>query len=220
MPGIKPQEKVDKTWSPNLAYAIGLITTDGCLYNDGRHIEFTSDDEEQLKNFSECLGIHNKIGQKRSGFTKRFCGRIQFGDISFYRFLLDMGLTPAKSKSLGSLHIPRKYFFDFLRGVFDGDGTFFSYYDSRWKSSFMFYLHFISASLKHLQWIRGYLFKELEVKGCLISGRTDHVHCLKYAKRESLKILRKMYYTDNVICLNRKRLKIEKALSIVGASLN
>src|SRR3989344_5404579 len=141
----KPKNKVRINWSPNFAYAIGLLTTDGNLSPDGRHIELTSKDLEQLENFMKCLKIQNKIGQKISGFTKRKTTRIQFGDINFYKFLLSIGLMPNKSKTMGRIQIPDAYFFDFLRGHFDGDGTFYSYWDPRWKSSFMFYTVFISA---------------------------------------------------------------------------
>ena len=52
---MKPQNKTSTTWSSKLAYAIGLITTDGSLSKDGRHISFTSKDKEQVKNFKFCL---------------------------------------------------------------------------------------------------------------------------------------------------------------------
>ena len=45
-------------------------------------------------------------------------------------------------KKLKSVVMPKKYFFDFLRGHFDGDGSFYSYWDKRWKSSYMFYVSF------------------------------------------------------------------------------
>ena len=219
MPGMKPKEKINRTWSPDLAYAIGLLTTDGCLSKDGRHFDLTSKDVEQLKTFLSCLGIKNRIGKKMSGFTKKFCPRVQFGDVIFYRFLLGIGLGPAKSKTLGKLYIPDKYFFDFLRGHFDGDGTFYSYYDPRWKSSFMFYTVFISASLKHLKWIRKKLYKILKIKGHFTHDAHKVTYHLKYAKRESLRVLRKMYHNRGVPCLNRKRLKIERALGIIGVKL-
>jgi hypothetical protein len=219
MPGAKPKEKVKKIWSPNLAYAIGLLATDGCLSSDGRHFDLTSKDKEQLKNLLKCLGIKNKIGEKTSGRGKKLYTRVQFGDVVFYRFLLGLGLTPAKSKILGALSIPKKYFFDFLRGAFDGDGTFYSYYDPRWKSSFMFYTVFISPSRKHIDWLRRSLFKFLKVKGHITYGGKKSIYNLKYAKNESIKILRKMYHSDDVICLSRKRLKIRKALGIIGKVL-
>ena len=216
---MKPQRKVKIKWSPEFAYAIGLITTDGCLSGDGRHIDFTSKDISLLKTFLKCLGIKNKIGRKTSGYSHNKYTRIQFGDVIFYRFLLGIGLTPAKSKILDKVDIPEKYFFDFLRGHFDGDGTFYSYYDPRWKSSFMFYTVFISASLKHLEWLRTRLIKTLKIKGHVTHDKQKVAYQLKYAKSESLKILQKMYYNKKSPCLERKYLKIKKALSIIGMSL-
>ena len=35
-------------WTSELAYAVGLLTTDGSLSKDGRHIDLTSKDVEQL----------------------------------------------------------------------------------------------------------------------------------------------------------------------------
>lgn len=219
MSGVKPKGKVKIRWSPNFAYAIGLLTTDGNLSPDGRHIDFTSQDKEQLKNFMHCLDIKVKIGFKLSGFTKKKCTRIQFSDVNFYKFLLEIGLMPKKSKILSSLNIPKKHFFDFLRGHFDGDGTFYSYWDPRWRSSFMFYTVFVSASKKHIQWLRKKICKFLKINGHISKNINNSVYQLKYAKAESLRVLNKVYYNKNVVCLFRKRLKIAKALAIIGKSL-
>src|SRR3989338_1242865 len=215
--GAKPQGKVRLRWSPEFAYAIGLLATDGSLSKDGRHFDFTSKDREQLENFLRCLGLKNKIGTKRSGYGKgKLYTHIQFGDVLFYRFLLNIGLTPAKSKTIGELRIPEKYFFDFLRGAFDGDGTFYSYWDPRWKSSFMFYTVFCSASKRHIDWIRNKLVQKLHIWGHINRDQKKTVYQLKYAKGESLKVLKKMYCGRKNIYLTRKRLKIGKALAIVG----
>jgi len=217
--GTKPKGKVKIRWSANFAYAVGLLATDGCLQNDGYHIDLTSKDKEQLLNFSKALNVNFKITHKYSSSGKKY-QRVQFGDVLFYRFLLSIGLTPAKSKTLGKIQIPENNFFDFLRGSHDGDGTFYSYFDPRWKASFMFYTVFISASKKHIVWLRREIKNRLKIKGHLTgSGKSGTAYQLKYAKKESLKILRKMYYSRLVICLSRKRLKIEKALSIVGERL-
>src|SRR3989344_1036593 len=130
---MRPQNKVRIKWSPEFAYAIGLLTTDGNLSPDGRHITLVSNDKEQIITFRRCLGLNNKISNNMSGTSKRLGFRIQFGDVNFYKFLLSIGLMPNKSKILGEIKIPDKYFFDFLRGHFDGDGTFYSYWDPRWK---------------------------------------------------------------------------------------
>ncbi len=211
----KPKNKVKIKWSPEFAYAIGLLTTDGNLSSDERHFDMTSKDKEQLENFMRCLNIRNKIGIKTSGLGKKSF-RIQFGDVNFYKFLLNIGLMPNKSKKIGAMDITDRYFFDFLRGHFDGDGTFYSYMDPRWKSSFMFYTEFISASKNHIDWLRVKLFSRLKMRGHISKAKKNSAYQLKYAKAESLKLMPKMYYDKQVVCLSRKRLKIRKALRIIG----
>ena len=215
-----PLGKVKIKWSPDFAYAIGLIATDGNLSSNGRCTVFTSKDLEMINNFLKCLSISSKISMKaRGGEKEKKYYYVQIGDINFYKFLNSIGLTPAKSKTIGIINIPDKYFFDFLRGHFDGDGTFYSYWDKRWRSSFMFYTEFISASKKHIDWIRGEIFKKIGIKGHITKSKNNSVYQLKYAKRESLRVLRKMYYKKEVVCLSRKRLKIDNVLAIIGEKL-
>ena len=217
--GPKPKQRISEQWTPNLAYAIGLLATDGCLSSKGNHIDLTSKDVEQLKNFSTCLGIPLQIGEKYSGDGKRSF-RIQFKSVIFYNFLLSIGLTPVKSKTLGALKIPHKYFFHFLRGVFDGDGSTYSYWDPRWKSSFMFYVCFASASEEFLCWLQQTLRERLGVAGHVTMAAGHSTKQLKYAKRESLLILRRMYRSaPKGTYLSRKHLKIQRMLAIVGEQL-
>lgn len=211
---MKPLCKVDTKWSSKLAYTIGLITTDGCLSKDSRHINFTSKDKCLIKTFKDCLGIDNKIGLKSSGHSDKKYFYVQFGDVNFYKFLLDIGLTPAKTKTIARIRTPKKYFFDFLRGHFDGDGTFYSFWDKRWHSSFMFYTVFISSSKAHIDWLRNTIYSFLKIKGHVCTCRGRNIYHLKYAKAESLKLLPKIYYHDRVVCLPRKFEKIKKALEV------
>lgn len=213
MAGIKPKGKVKIKWSADFAYAIGLLASDGCVQSDGRHIDLTSKDEEQLKNFLKALKIDVAITKKDGSFGKKYL-RVQFGDILFCRFLSNIGLTPAKSKTIGALKIPPEYFFDFLRGSFDGDGCFYSYWDPRWKSSHMFYLTFSSASLAHIEWLRGEMNKQAGVQGHISKARSESsIYNLRYAKAESLVIIKKMYYNPHILSLTRKKVKIQKALA-------
>lgn len=217
---MKPLGKVKIKWSPDFAYTIGLLTTDGNLSSDKRHINFTSKDKELVKIFKNCLKLKNKTGRKSRAKSKiKRYFQIQFGDVIFYGFLLNIGLKPNKSKSLGELVILDKYFFDFLRGHFDGDGTFYSYWDPRWRSSFMFYTVFISASKNHIDWLRQKIFELVKIKGHITKSVNNSTYNLKYAKKESLKLLPKLYYDKSVVCLSRKRLKIERALKVNNKQL-
>lgn len=211
---MKPLGKVKIEWSPHFAYAIGLLATDGNLSPDGRHISFTSKDMQLVSLLKKCLYLSNKITKKgRGGDMRKRYYLVQFGDVLFYGFLLSLGLSSAKSKTIGSLAIPDKYFFDFLRGHFDGDGTFYSYWDPRWKSSHMFYTVFISASENHIYWLRHMLFRRLGIRGHISKSRMNSAYQLKYAKAESLKLLPKIYYSGSIAYLPRKFQKVKKALA-------
>jgi hypothetical protein len=216
--GPKPKKLFSEKWSPGLAYAIGLLASDGCLSRTFYAIDVTSKDKEQLENFSKCLGRTFTIGKKNSGALNQSY-RIQFKNVLFYNFLLSVGLTPAKSKTIGPLKIPPEYFFDFLRGSFDGDGSTYSYFDPRWKSSFMFYTTFVSASRAHILWLQKEVSKRLGAQGHITKDKRSSLYQLKYAKSDSMKLFRRFYPTKNTICLSRKRLKIERMLGIVGEHL-
>lgn len=217
--GPKPKPREQIQWSQKIAYAVGLIATDGCLYNDGRHINFTSKDLKLINTFKNCLGLKNKISTKRGGFNKNSqCYFVQFGNVSFYQFLIDTGLMPAKSKTMGAITIPKKYLPDLIRGLFDGDGSFYSYYDKRWKSSFLFYITFVSASKRHLDWLRKVIRQLVSIDGHGVDLPHGGVYQLKYAKKEAIKLIKTLYYSKDVPCLERKREKVYNALIINGVA--
>ncbi len=218
--GRKPK-RAEVVWTPELAYAVGLMVTDGCLSGDGRHIIFVSKDREQLRNLVRAFGIKKvKVGYTVSGYTGKKTPRVQFGDVTLWRFLCGIGLMPNKTKVIADIRVPDELFFDFLRGHFDGDGSFFSYWDPRWKSSYLFYTSFVSASKKHIRWLREKIRQHTGVLGHVTRDKKKSAIQLKYAKRDSLTILRNLYHGRKVMCLSRKRLKIEKALRIIGERLS
>lgn len=166
--------------------------------------------------FKKCLGLDTKIAIKLSGAGNR-AYHTQFSDVLFYNFLLGIGLSPAKSKTIKSVSIPSEYFVDFLRGYFDGDGCSYSYYDPQFKKSFRFYLSFVSASPPFLDWLRREIQVSVGIHG-FINGWGDKSYLqLKYSKKEAILLCKFMYYSTNIPFLRRKRLKIEKSLRIIGS---
>ena len=223
--GPKPRFR-EFIWTSDFAYAVGLITTDGCLSNDKRHMTLVSADIEQIENFKKCLNLKVKTGIHYSGrrFANTMAYRVQWGDVALYNFLLGIGLMPNKSLKLKELLIPDIQFFHYLRGCFDGDGSFYSYYDPRWKNSFMFYVTFESASDAYTKWLQRTIQRLAGVKGHVstksgMNKNRNTMHSLRYAKNESVILLQKLYEHPGEIYLSRKKLKIEAALRIVGKSL-
>jgi len=217
MPRKKLPDKNFK-WTPELAYVIGLITTDGCLSNDGRHIIMRSSDIQLLKTFKDCLNLNNKISRsKNDGWATKPSYRVQFGNVQFYRWLLKIGLFPAKTYTIGKIKVPDKYLRDFLRGHLDGDGSIITYKDywNTFKNPkyiyIRLYISFMSASKKHMLWLRESINRIISLKGSTEKRKpnrlyqTTSIYNLKFAKKESLKLLSWIYYNPEVPCLKRKR---------------
>jgi len=192
-------------WNSNIAYVVGLITTDGNLSKDGRHIVFVSKDITLVKLFKKCLGLKNKISIKTSGYSKGK-GRyyfIQFGDVMLYKELLSIGLSPNKSKNIAKLLIPEGYFPDFLRGHLDGDGTFRTYNDPVYLNNKRLYVTFMSASKAHICWLQHQIRKFYEIIGRIRA--VPRAWILTYAKNESKILLSRIYYRKRLPSLLRKK---------------
>src|SRR3990167_8945773 len=203
---MRRKKKVKTIWSPNLAYVIGIITTDGNLSNNGRHLNITSKDKEIINKSKICLGINNKIGKKGRGcLNNKKYYTLQFGDINFYEFLLKIGLMPRKSKKIKSVMVPKNYFRDFLRGCIDGDGSI-SISKHKESSHRQLKIRLYSASPHFMMWI---MKKIKNISRCdggsIYKPKNSSVSALSFGKRDSLKILKFMYYKDDILCLERKR---------------
>jgi len=210
--GSKPKNNIELGWTSELAYIVGLITTDGSLSKDKRHVNFTSKDLQLVKLFKKCLKLEVKIGKKSSGSEKRkIYFQVQFGNVLFYRWLENIGLTANKSKTIGKLKVPDKYFFDFLRGCFDGDGSMYAYWDPRWHSSYMFYLQFTSASHNFLVWLQDSIQRLAGITGKIRYGSRSFQLC--FAKKGTIVVFDRMFYQKELPCLHRKLIKAKRIFS-------
>jgi len=210
--GGQRKNKVKIKWSRNFAYAIGLLVSDGCLKNDRRHIDFTSKDLQLVQEFKKALSIKNKIWSKKATKKdKRIYYRVSFGDKTFYEFLEVVGLSQRKSKTLTVVKIPNKYFIDFFRGIFDGDGSVYVFWDKRWPNSFGYILTIASASNDFLKWLKKKMTKLYGVHGFICKGKG--VYEIRYTKRDTQKIYNGMYHQNKPLFLKRKYTKLKGILA-------
>jgi len=87
-----------------------------------------SNDTDLLDLVRRRLRLNTDIRPHRGGYGTR-CHHLAWSDRRFYDWLANVGLTPAKSLTLGPLAVPDEYFADFFRGCVDGDGSIVSYID-------------------------------------------------------------------------------------------
>lgn len=206
------KQRIQTSWTPNLAYAIGLIASDGCLQEHNR-VSFVSKDYELVEKFRKSLNINNKIGSKaRGGETEKKYYYVSFKDKTFYEFLNEVGIYRRKSKTIGPLKIPDNYFGDFIRGEFDGDGSFYTSWDKRWKNSPVFTTAFCSASPAFIEWLQSKLLELYGIKGFVTKG--VGVIILRYLKGSSFILFDKMYNSPDILYLQRKYDKIQDAIRL------
>lgn len=220
MPAKKLPDK-EFRWTPELAYVIGLLVTDGHLSKDRRHIVFRSTDYQLMEEFRKCLALSNLIAETKSDrhsqWHRKPAYRIQFGSVQFYHWLQKIGFTDAKTYTIDAIKIPRGHFRDFLRGHLDGDGsivTYRDYYNTFKNPKYIYdrlFVRFLSASGAHIEWLRKEITALTDLHGHIwqqkpnASERKVGLWSLKFAKKESLKLLAWIYYDNDLPCLKRKR---------------
>jgi hypothetical protein len=211
-------------WSADIAYVVGLLATDGNLGRKTAAISIVSKDVDLLETVQHCLGLPNPIKPHRGGYSHR-CHHLAWGDRKFYDWLRSVGLTPAKSLTLGALAIPDEYFADFFRGCIDGDGSVVTYTDRYHvfkNEGYVYdrlYVSIVSASRVFIEWLHSTVSRLIGVTGSVSVRRQNGKNpmwTLRYAKAQSLRILRWMYYSADVPCLQRKRIKAERFLTPLG----
>jgi hypothetical protein len=91
---------VHPEWSPDVAWVVGLIATDGNLAGTGRSLSITSKDLDLLESARRCLALSNRLVRVRSHWGS--CGyRLQWRNRAFYDWLIAIGPTPRKSLTIG-----------------------------------------------------------------------------------------------------------------------
>lgn len=186
-----------------------------------------SSDKDLLETFKTCLCLNDKIAQSHNdGYAKKPSFRIQFSNAKFYRWLLTIGLFPAKTYTIGGIKIPDKFFRDFLRGHLDGDGSVFTYtdkynyYKGRNYTNQRVYVKFISASEIHIKWLHKRIRKLSRIQGSLQCNIRQKpkvpIWKIKFSKKDSLEVLKWIYYQPSLPCLKRKKELAQKIVDLIA----
>lgn len=105
-----------------VSYWLGFIAADGSLSSSTNNLRvaLAEKDKEHLENYLKFLGGGPTM---RATYCKTFDKRgysVDFGSKEVKQFLISIGITPNKSKTL-DIKIPLNR--HFVRGVIDGDGS-------------------------------------------------------------------------------------------------
>ena len=104
----------------NSSYWLGYIAADGNVASKGNNITVVSKDINHLEKYRLFLSENLKMYKFTNKQDSRL-GVIYFGNPDVKQWLISKGITPKKSISLKVDYELINW--DFVRGVFDGDGT-------------------------------------------------------------------------------------------------
>lgn len=105
---------------PSVQYWLGYIAADGCIHSSNVIEISTNLDPQHLQKYINWAAYPLKItSYKDKRYNDIYGHRVSFSNSETAEFLISLGLTPKKSLTL-DIKFPLTW--DFIRGVFDGDG--------------------------------------------------------------------------------------------------
>lgn len=210
-----------KKWTPEMTYILGFLFADGNIIYSKRGTWFWSlqiTDIEILKKIKEELNSFHKISLKKKVKNQKQIYRIQIGSKEMCKDLLRLGLTPRKSKTIIFPKVPTKYFPDFLRGYFDGDGGVWVGLKNKKQKTKTLTIgtSFTSGSRIFLVSLKNMLAKNGLLGGSLVQKVRGFD--LKYSVKDSLILYKIMYNNICTLFLKRKKDKFESYIKQCGRS--
>ena len=109
-----------------MAYVLGFFAADGYITVNRRGGQFwciSITDEGLVEEIKKTIESEHKISFRKGRGKNKDQWRMQIGSIEMCNDLRRLGFNERKTKSLAISHVPTKYFSNFVRGYFDGDGN-------------------------------------------------------------------------------------------------
>lgn len=189
------------------AWILGLIWSDGWVDNYNG-VGITSTDYDMLFDVQRILNGKNLIKFYKKVVNRKQAYKIKFSNEKIHKKLSEFGCHATKSLTIKWINkLDKKYWWDFIKGVFDGDGCFYHIQEDSKMPRFSF--NICSASEDFIDKLKDNLIKlgiENPIKRKLIREEND----MFYVEIKNLKDLEFIYTkfyvdTNNKYHLQRKK---------------
>lgn len=200
-------------WNHCNAYIFGWIMSDGCLRKEGRNktayaVRIVTNDLEIAEWLHSYMCYGNKIYSYNNSHT------IKYRNIEAIEYMMQLGLTERKSKTVCFPNVPCKYMSDFIRGYFDGNGSVMlniNAYNSYPRATFT------TGSYSFIESLRSELIKVgIQPTGVYEDKReNNHSYSLIVSKRAEFESLFNYIYKNKDCSFYLKR-KYEKFLTCLS----
>jgi hypothetical protein len=198
----------------NMAWLVGFLAADGSIEKDRNIIKLSLStvDREILEKIRQEIGLKSEVKDyiTQAGYQ---VSKIQWSSEQHKKDLAKYGVIPQKTFKLKPpLSLDRKYWIDYIRGFFDGDGSITllsnNYNTLSWQIT--------SATKEILEWIVDFFYEEYDIPKVNVHSfqrNTSTLYILQYSTNASKEIFKHLY-TDNSLFLARKKEKYQKIIDI------
>lgn len=200
-------EKID---SPEKAYWLGFIWADGYITKTNCFgIELAIKDKEHLEKLQQDLKSNTRIKERsKEGFGKvnQSC-ILEFRNKKIVQDLQDKGIEIHKTYNLSAPKINQKFYKDFIRGFFDGDGTYV-------LNGYNKEISCVCYCKDFLEWIQED-FKKNGIQSSIIKQKNKELFNLRIYNADSILKYYYNYWENANRFLNRKKEKMEEIYNYI-----
>ena len=208
-----------KYQNSNMAWLLGFLAADGTVSSSDNTIKIglSSKDKEILERIKKELKIENKIVERttKDGYDTvdlHWTSKEHKQDLAIY------GITPQKTFTIKPPKtLESKYYIDFIRGYFDGDGSVNLIHSNGKVSALRWQI--CGATSEILQWIIDILYEQYNIPKVNIHvdnspSRKNNYYYFQYSTNSTKKI-KDILYTSDSLYLKRKKDHFEKIIQMI-----
>ena len=201
--GIKylVNEKFFDKWTPIMAYVLGFIYADGSLedasYLRGKYIRICSVEKGIILRIKKWLDSEHTITKSFSAWPNgKPVYMLRIGSHKLYYSLTKIGLYPNKSLTITfPQNVPEKYFNDFIRGYFDGDGCVYLEMAKGERQRYIvkkLSIIFTSGSKKFLEGMNDVIKGAIDIRQDKVY-KSHRSYQLRYSTADTIKLFKFLY---------------------------
>lgn len=204
----KKNDSFFKTESSDMAWLLGFLASDGCVGNRRNTItiNLSRKDREILEKIKTLLQIENDIVDwtTADGFD---CSELRWTSTEQKEDLAKYSIIPRKTLILKPPYaLSRKYWIDYIRGYFDGDGSVNLIKNSNGRGNGNLRWQVGSATKEIIEFILNFFEEEYNIPKVNIQVRpgANPFYTIQYSS-VATKIIYQHLYTENALYLKRKK---------------
>jgi hypothetical protein len=194
-----------KKWSLNMAYILGFWFADGCMRSTKKTKIFSISQHKKDKYLLEAI-LKEMDSDYPLSQNVDCCCCFTVCSEEIYNDIIKLGGKERKSLDVKFPHVPKKYLSDFVRGLWDGDGSI--YYHTQSKSYASTYT---SGSKDFIVGLYLALQKDIpNLRGGLYNGKlyneSRRDYCLHFSTNDTIRLKKFMYQEpmEGKLMLKRK----------------